>query len=229
MRPPALFFSKARPWSKEPRTSWESAPAALPSCMLNVAFANCFISFFGSRMLSGIGIGMGPANMPVISPPNWSPRRSGLNSVAVSSHRFASLIARRIVSPSPAVTTCSLSSPLTYCPAIVFAMFTSMAAFSSAVGDCAVLWAASVGAPALALWKPAGLVPAALPGSPIPNMEPIGVLPPMNICIICFICSGLGRDEESWLISCSRSASGSIDSCWNACSPCTGPKHSISH
>ena len=154
---------------------------------------------------------------------------TGLNSVAVSSHRFASLIARRIVSPSPAVTTCSLSSPLTYCPAIVFAMFTSMAAFSSAVGDCAVLWAASVGAPALALWKPAGLVPAALPGSPIPNMEPIGVLPPMNICIICFICSGLGRDEESWLISCSRSASGSIDSCWNACSPCTGPKHSISH
>ena len=125
-----------------------------------------FISWAGSFIPSGIGIGTGPANMPAISPsPNAPPRRSeiteakasfidsatgaanfahwsmvpstqparvstsgspgaGLNSQAVSSHRFASLMARRAISPYSALTLVSDPSPLACCNANDFANLT---------------------------------------------------------------------------------------------------------
>ena len=51
----------------------------------------------------------------------------------------------------------------------------------------------------------------------------------MNAAIICCTSAGFGRVLGSWLISCSRIESGNWEICCHAISPCTGPKHLISH
>ena len=159
-----------------------------------------FISWAGSFMPSGIGIGTGPANMPAISPsPNAPPRRSeiteakasfidsatgaanfahwsmvpstqparvstsgspgaGLNSQAVSSHRFASLIARRADSPSTADTLDAEPEVLACCKAIDLASLTLIG-----------------------------------PSSTVRCISPIVLSPPaLNAAIICWTSDGLG-------------------------------------
>jgi hypothetical protein len=199
-------------------------------------FANSFINCLGSFMPSGIGMGTGPAYMPVISPSNASPRRSemtalsasfieaatgaancahasivpsthparvsgsaspagGLNAVAMSSHRLASLIARRMVAPSSAVTEDSLPDELTRCNAIDLASLT--------------------------LIGPSLIVCCISPNEFIP--------PPMKACMSDCTCCGSGRLSAPRLSSCSRISSGRLLNCEKAISPWTGPKQLMNH
>lgn len=187
-------------------------------------------------MPSGIGMGTGPAYMPVISPSNVSPRRSemtalsasfieaatgaancahasivpsthparvsgsaspagGLNAVAMSSHRLASLIARRMVAPSSAVTEDSLPDELTRCNAIDLASLT--------------------------LIGPSLIVCCISPNEFIP--------PPMKACMSDCTCCGSGKLSAPRLSSCSRISSGRLLNCEKAISPWTGPKQLMNH
>ncbi len=175
-------------------------------------------------MLSGIGIGTGPANMPVISPCMASPRRSeitdvsasfmdratgaaklahesmvpstqlsrvnasaspagGLNSQAVSSHKFTSLMMRRICAPSVADTLVSLPDALACCNASDLASAILMGPWSTAF--C----------------------------MPVNELRP----PAFIACIIARMRAGSGNSP--WDANCSRISGGSCSNCFQAISP----------
>ena len=203
------------------------APAAFPSCMANEVFANSRISWAGSFIPSGIGIGTGPANMPATSPsPKASPSRSDITEATASFIDWAtgaanSAHASSVPSTQPErVSSCTSPGTGSNRQTVSSHRFASLTALRAS-WPCSAFTVRSLPSP-FACCNAMEVASLTLmgPSCTVRCISSMVFSPPaVNACIIDCTSAGLGNRLGSWLSSCSRIGSGRFAIWLQAISP----------